>query len=142
MHAIAADHLLGRRDTRAIDQAAQATHGHGGGESTLGALFAGHVGGDEAGIRAQLARQGRARLLVDVGQHDLATAGNDHAGSRGAQAGAAAGDDKYIVLDLHERTLLLLDSDGQPSGIGPTGKTSSLAPAGSRLHAEFAQTGC
>jgi hypothetical protein len=52
-------------------------------------------------LPAQFGGQLLARFDLHVGQHDLAAGFHDHARGGRAQAGCAAGDDEYVVLNLH-----------------------------------------
>jgi hypothetical protein len=99
MRAVLADGLDGRRHAGAVDQAAQRAHGHGCGDDRLAVGFRGDVALDE--LAAEFGGQRGARFSLHVGQHDLAAGFGDHARGGRAQARRAAGDDEYIVLNLH-----------------------------------------
>ena len=68
-----------------------------------GVGLGGHVGPDEDAV--QLGGQRLARLGLHIGQHDLTAGLDDHTRRRRAQPGRAAGDEEYMVLNLHKSPL-------------------------------------
>ncbi len=93
MHTLAANDLLGRCDTGAVDQPVQPT------ERLLrlrerrpGVVFTGDVGAHEAGAFAQLGNGLLAGLGIDIQQHHLAALPDQFPGAGQTQAGGAAAD--------------------------------------------------
>jgi hypothetical protein len=102
VRAVLADGLDGRRDAGAVDQAAHGAHAGGRRDHGQAVGLRGHVALHEARVAgAQLGGQLLAGFHLHVGQHDLAAGFHDHARGGRAQAGRAAGDDEYVVLNLH-----------------------------------------
>ena len=99
MRAVLADGFDGRRDARAIDQAAQRAELRRGFDGLGGVVFAAHVAFDEHA--AEFLRERFAGVLVQVGQHDLAAVFDEQARGGGAQARCTAGDQEYVVTNLH-----------------------------------------
>ena len=54
---------------------------------------------------AELARDRRAAIGLEVGDDDLRALAGQHPGRALAEAGSAAGDDEYLALDLHGNLL-------------------------------------
>ncbi len=97
-----ADDFFPVHDAGAIDESLQAAEAvDRGGDRRLAARLIGHVGLHEAHGAAKFRCQRGAHLRVDIGQHDVATTGDDHSGRRGAQAGRSARDDERAVLQIH-----------------------------------------
>jgi L-alanine-DL-glutamate epimerase-like enolase superfamily enzyme len=93
-------HGLGRRrDAGAVDQAHQLAHGQGRGHGGLAVGFLADVALDE--LAADLRRHGLAALDLQVGDHDLAAVGRQHARRAFTQARSAAGDDECLACDVH-----------------------------------------
>ena len=69
--------------------------------AALRARLVGDVGADEARLRAELLRERLPFRLLEVGDDDVAAAGDDHARGRRAQSRRAAGDDERAALEFH-----------------------------------------
>jgi hypothetical protein len=98
-----AQHAAGTEDAGAVDRDVQATQEVPGGVDVGNdAGFVGDVGAEVARVRfAQFGHCGRALVVVDVEQRDLAAVRDQVPCHREAEAGDAAGDDGTGVGELH-----------------------------------------
>ncbi|EGF30367.1 hypothetical protein IMCC9480_1614 [Oxalobacteraceae bacterium IMCC9480] len=112
MRTVLAHRLDCRCDTGAIDQTTQGAHANGRIDGSLAIQFRGHVTFDETATKLF----GQCDPCVDlyISEHYFAAVGSDHAGSGGTEARCAAGDQEYIVFDLHT-VLAGLKNEGFPS---------------------------
>ncbi len=100
MRAFLADRLDGRCNAGTVDEADELAERkrlrHGG----LAVGLLAHVAAHECA--AELGRDGRAAIRLQIGDDDLAAVRGQHAGRAFAEARSAAGDDEYLVRDVHE----------------------------------------
>ena len=87
MRPFLADHSLANGNASAVDQAMQAAkRGERNGNRILGTCFVGDVGPGKLCGRPKVGGKGVSLRVIDVGENDLATTGDDHMPGGGAKA--------------------------------------------------------
>jgi hypothetical protein len=75
------------------------------GNGSRGIGFTGYVSGGKAGGVAQFSRDGLAGIAIEIGDEDRPAFLRDQARHGRAQTGCGAGNEEYMILELHGRFL-------------------------------------
>jgi hypothetical protein len=103
MRAGFADHAFARCDPGTIQYAMNAAEcGGTKGYRRLHAGFVSHVGLNKFCLAAELGHHFSAALDIDISENNIAAIGNNQSRRRRAQARAATGNEKCMILNLHD----------------------------------------